>query len=399
MLRCMHLGAGMLKGQEISVIGAGIGGLAAALALAGRGALVRVLEQAPEIAEVGAGLQISPNGVAVLDALGVGEQARARSVASRAVHLIDGPSGRDVARLDLARDAPGRAFLLFHRADLQGLLLEGARAAGVTVETGRRLVSVDLEGERPRLTFADGRSEEVGFLVGADGLHSVLRAAINPPEKPFFTGQVAWRALVGDTGRATDEARVYMGPGRHLVTYPLRGGTLINIVAVEERDAWAEEGWFHRDDPDNLRAAFAGFCPEVRDLLGRVEEVHVWGLHRHEVALEWHRGRAAILGDAAHPTLPFMAQGAVMALEDAWALADSLAALGLVDGPALYQSRRRVRAARVIEAANKNARNYHLRSAPTRLAAHTGLRLLSRLAPERLLGRYEWIYGYDVTRA
>ena len=393
----------MLKGQEITVIGAGIGGLAGALALAKRGAVVRVLEQAPEIAEVGAGLQISPNGVAVLDALGVGAQARARSHASRAVRLIDGPSGRDVALLDLAEDAPDgsapRDFLLFHRADLQGLLLEAARAAGVTVETGRKLVSVDLAGENPRLTFADGSSEAAGFLVGADGLHSVLRKTINPPEKPFFTGQVAWRALVADSGRAAHEARVHMGPGRHLVTYPLRAGSLINIVAVEERDAWAEEGWFHRDDPDNLRAAFAGFCPEVRDLLGRVEEVHVWGLHRHKVALEWHRGRAAILGDAAHPTLPFMAQGAVMALEDAWTLADSLAALGLVDGPALYQSRRRTRAANVIEAANKNARNYHLRAAPTRLVAHTGLRLLSRLAPDRLLGRYEWIYGYDVTKA
>ncbi len=392
----------MLKGQEVTVIGAGIGGLAAALALARRGALVRVLEQAPQIAEVGAGLQISPNGVAVLDALGLGEEARERSVASRAVRLIDGPSGRDVVRLDLARGAGAGDFLLFHRADLQGLLLEAARAAGVGIETGRRVVRVEPGPRATRLELADERgerSEEAAFVVGADGLHSVLRRAINPPEKPFFTGQVAWRALVAGDGSAAPEARVHMGPGRHLVTYPLRGGRLINVVAVEEREAWAEEGWFHRDDPDNLRAAFAGFCPAVRDLLARVGEVHVWGLFRHEVALEWHRGRAAILGDAAHPTLPFMAQGAVMALEDAWVLADSLAALGLEDGPALYQARRRGRVARVIEAANRNARNYHLRAAPVRKLAHTGLRLLGQLAPGRLLGRYEWIYGHDVTRA
>ena len=393
------------------MIGAGIGGLAAATALAQRGAAVRLLEQAAEIAEVGAGLQISPNGVAVLDALGLGEVARARSVASRAVHLIDGPSGRDVALLELTAEAPQagrpRDFLLFHRADLQGLLLDGARAAGVTVETGRKVNRAAPGPDGVRLDFADAPSEEVAFAVGADGLHSVLRQAINPPEKPFFTGQVAWRALVPDlatrSGKAPREARVYMGPGRHLVAYPLRGGAmgeaLVNIVAVEERDAWAEEGWFHRDAPDNLRAAFAGFCPEARDLLARVEQVYVWGLHRHSVALEWHRGRAAILGDAAHPTLPFMAQGAVMALEDAWVLADSLAALGLEDGPALYQARRRPRAARVIEAANRNARNYHLRAAPVRKLAHTGLRLLGQLAPGRLLGRYEWIYGHDVTRA
>ncbi len=377
------------------MIGAGIGGLAAALALAQRGARVRVLEQAPEIGEVGAGLQISPNGVVVLDALGLGEGARARAVASRAVRLIDGPSGREVARLDLS----ARDFLLFHRADLQALLLEGARAAGVEIETGRKLIGVTLEGARPRLRFKGGaEEEEVGFVVGADGLHSQLRRAINPPEEPFFTGQVAWRALVEDDGSAPCEARVHMGPGRHLVAYPLRAGRLINIVAVEEREAWAAEGWFHRDDPANLRAAFAGFGPEIQALLERVQQVHVWGLHRHSVALEWHRGRAAILGDAAHPTLPFMAQGAVMALEDAWVLADSLAALGLEDGAALYQARRRPRAARVIEAANRNARNYHLRALPTRLAAHTGLRLLSRFAPARLLARYEWIYAYDVTR-
>ncbi len=389
----------MLKGQEMTVIGAGIGGLAAALAMARRGAAVRVLEQAGEIAEVGAGLQISPNGVAVLDALGVGQAARERSVSSRAVRLFDGPGGQQVALLDLAQDAPGRDFLLFHRADLQGLLLEGARAAGVTVETGRRLIRAVPGAGATRLEFADGRSEEASFVVGADGLHSVLRQALNPPAEPFFTGQVAWRALVADDGSAAHEAQVHMGPGRHLVSYPLRQGRLINIVAVEERDAWIAEGWFHRDDPDNLRAAFAGFSPAVQALLQRVRDVHVWGLHRHPVARHWHKGRAAILGDAAHPTLPFMAQGAVMALEDAWVLADSLAALGLDEGPALYQARRRPRAARVIEAANRNARNYHLRAAPVRKLAHTGLRLLGQLAPGRLLGRYEWIYGHDVTRA
>ncbi len=384
----------MLKGQEITVIGAGIGGLAAAVALARRGAVVRVLEQAPEIGEVGAGLQISPNGVAVLDALGLGKAARARAVTSRAVRLIDGLAGRDVVRLDLA----GRDFLLFHRADLQSLLLEAAQAAGVSIQTGRKLVAARPGAQATGLDFADGAREEVAFAVGADGLHSVLRQAINPPETPFFTGQVAWRALVPGDGSAAPEARVFMGPGRHLVTYPLRGGRLINLVAVEERREWAEEGWFHRDDPATLRAAFAGFAAPVRALLDQVEEVWLWGLYRHRVALEWHRGRAAILGDAAHPTLPFMAQGAVMALEDAWLLADSLAALGLSDGPALYQARRRPRAARIVEAANRNARNYHLRNPLVRGLAHTGLRLIGRTAPARLMGRYDWIYRHDVTR-
>ncbi len=393
----------MLKGREITVAGAGIGGLAAALALARRGARVRVLERAERIAEVGAGLQIGPNGVAVLDALGLGQVARARAVTARAIGLFDGPSGRPVARLDLGGGAgrTGRAagsYLLFHRADLQDLLLEAARARGVVIETGCQVRALRSRSGHVRLELAGGGCREADFAIGADGLRSVFRAALNPPETPFFTGQVAWRALVAGDGRAAPEARLFLGPGRHLVSYPLRGGKLVNLVAVEERREWAEEGWFNRDDPARLRAAFAGFAAPVAGLLERVEEVFLWGLFRHRVALEWHRGRVAILGDAAHPTLPFMAQGAVMALEDAWVLADSLAGLGLEDGPALYQARRRGRVERVIAAANRNARNYHLRNPLLRALAHGGLRLADRLAPGRLLARYDWIYGHDVTR-
>lgn len=387
----------MLIGQEITILGGGIGGFAVAGALAMRGAKVTVLEQSPEIAEVGAGLQISPNGVAVLNALGLAETARARSMASRAVVLTDGPSGRDVVRMDLAGMRPGKDFLLFHRADLLDILAENARALGVTVETGAQVTRVDVGQQSTLLEIVGQPTREVGFVVGADGLHSLLRVALNGVRKPFFTGQVAWRALVPAQGGEPVEARVWMGPGRHLVHYPLRGGSIVNIVAVEERKAWAEEGWHHRDDPENLRAAFKGFAQPVRDLLARIEDVHVWGLHRHPVADQWHKGRAVILGDAAHPTLPFMAQGAVMALEDAWVLAEALAVQGLDDGPALYQARRRHRVVNVIEAANKNARNYHYSNPFVRAVGHTALRLGSKLSPESILGRFDWIYDHDVT--
>ncbi len=227
-------------------------------------------------------------------------------------------------------------------------------------------------------------------------IHTV--ASTRSPRKPFFTGQVAWRALVPAEGGERVEATVWMGPGRHMVTYPLRHGEIINIVAVEERQEWVEEGWNHRDDPYNLRHAFDRFADAPQTLLDRAEEVHLWGLFRHPVADQWHRGRAVILGDAAHPTLPFMAQGAVMALEDAWVLADSLALSGFEEGPALYQARRRHRVERVIEEANKNARNYHHANPLVRSVGFGALRLLGGLRPEAVLNRYDWIFNRDVTR-
>ena len=188
-----------------------------------------------------------------------------------------------------------------------------------------------------------------------------------------------------------------MGPGRHLVTYPLQGG-LRNIVAVEERIGWADEGWSHQDHPANLRAAFQGFAEPVRDWLDQVETVHLWGLFRHRVADRWHTGQQVILGDAAHPTLPFLAQGANLALEDAWVLAEAVSTMPLEDGLKHYQSLRKPRAIAVTDAATANARNYHLSFPPVRFAAHTLLRLAGAVAPTQPLKRFVWLYRHDVTQ-
>lgn len=390
----------MLIGRRVTVLGAGIGGLAAATALAQRGAQVTVLEQADVIREVGAGLQISPNGAAVLRALGAEDALAEGAVRGRAVELRDYRAGRRVLSLDLA-DAPG-AYYFVHRADLVTLLAEAARVAGAKIRLLHRVSEVTLEPDGAVLTTAQGVQVKSDLVIGADGLHSVLRGVLNGAAPPRFTGQVAWRAVVSADGLAADPvARVHMGPGRHLVHYPLRGGQCVNIVAVEERRDWAEESWSQTDDPAHLRAAFAGFAPEVRALLDRVEHANLWGLFRHPVAANWHdgQGRAAILGDAAHPTLPFMAQGANMALEDAWVLAAMLgtepdAATAL----AAYQAARRGRCEKVVDAATKNARNYHLRVPVLRDAAHGVLSLAGRLAPQKMLGRFDWIYGYDAPR-
>jgi salicylate hydroxylase len=383
--------------MRVAVIGAGIGGLAVAQALARRGADVTVFEQASEIAEVGAGLQISPNGARVLDALGLGAELRQRAVMARTVQLCDYRGG-EVVRLDLGDTGQG-GYHFLHRADLINLLANGARAAGVRIRLLQRIIGV-TDGRRPRVELANGAGFDADLVIGADGLHSVVRAALNGPRAPFFTGQVAWRALVPNSAKRGPEVRVHMGPIRHVVSYPLRGGSLLNLVAVQERAAWTAESWSQTDDPQSLRAAFGDFCDEVQGMLAAVDKVNLWGLFRHEVARAWHGEGLAILGDAAHPTLPFMAQGACLALEDGWVLAAALDEEGdVAKGLVRYQALRESRARRVVAAASTNAWKYHLAFPPLRWAAHTALRAGGRLAPSRMIRQFDWIYGYNAIDA
>jgi len=384
---------------EVCVLGAGIGGLAAALALARRGFAVQVLEQAAALAEAGAGIQVSPNGARVLAALGVEAGAAMRS---RGVRLIDGVTGREVLWLDFARagGVSGGAHQMWHRADLLAALEAACRAAGVAIRTGVRVAGIVPGEEGVTVTLEGGGAEHVPLLVAADGLHSVARAAIHGPGDgpgaPTFTGHVAWRALVAGDGAHPAEARVHMAPGRHLVSYPLRGGDLVNLVGVETRAAWQEEGWQHPGEPAAMRAAFAGLDTEARALMERVEAARVWGLFRHEVAARWARGRAALLGDAAHPTLPFMAQGANMALEDAFVLARCLASDAPEPALARYAALRRPRCARIVATAARNGETYHM-AGPLRPAILAAMRAGGRLAPGLALRRFAWIHDFDVT--
>lgn len=370
-------------GLRITVAGGGISGLAAAAAFGRRGASVTVFEQAAELAEVGAGLQISPNGVAVLDALGLGRQAREIGLGINAIVLRDGITGKQVARLPLRHLT--RPYLAFHRADLLAMLEGAARDAGARIELGRRIES-DPTGQ------AD-------LTVAADGVRSVFRARLNGASDPFFTGQVAWRALVPLAEAVDPVATVFMGPHCHIVAYPLRGGTVMNLVAVEEQADWTEADWNLAGDPDDLRQRFCAFSEPATGYLSRISKVHKWGLFRHPVAEIWQSAgqRLALAGDAAHPTLPFLAQGANMGLEDAWMLANRVSTEGVTEGLPTYQKLRRPRVVRAIETANANARNYHLSNPVTRMTAHAGLRLLGNVAPGLLTRRFEWLYGYDVT--
>lgn len=396
-----------IEGREIAVAGGGVAGLAAALALARRGARVRVFEAAPELGEVGAGLQLGPNAVAVIEALGLRAMAEAAASRPEAIELREHREGRPVARLPLGPACEaryGRPYWHLHRADLLAVLAEGAAAAGVALRTGARVAAVEQDDAGVRLTLAGGEEVAAEAVIGADGVRSSLRGAHFGGGAARFTGHVAWRGLAPaellPPGLLPRAAAVFMGPGRHVVAYPLRGAAVWNVVAVEERRAWAEEGWSTPGDPAELRAAFAGWCRPVEALLAAVDAPFLWGLFDHPPLAAWTRRRVALVGDACHPMPPFLAQGAAMGLEDAWVLADALdAAPDPPAGLAAYAARRRARAERTQRASARNARVYHLAAPLRRAALHLGLRAASTLAPGALMGRFDWLYGTDVTQA
>ena len=359
-----------LEGRTIAVIGAGIGGLAAATALAQRRAHVQVFEQADALAEVGAGIQVAPNGVAVLEALGMRDAAEACASLPEAVELRDHRGGRLVARLPLGQQCVaryGRPYWQFHRADLLAVLAAAAAEAGVQIRLATSVAEVRPEAEGRALRSADGTRHAGGDRrrrrrppLGHP--QQPLRRAAAPLHRPRRLARPRRR---GPSARraARPAARVTMAPGRHLVTYPLRGGRVVNFVAVEERAAWTAEGWSIPDDPAALRRAFAGWDGAAGELLAAVTACHLWGLFDHAPLPAWTAGRLALLGDACHPMLPFLAQGATMALEDAWVLAAELAlAADPARGLSAYEATRLPRATRVQRAAARNGR--HLPPAP-----------------------------------
>ena len=355
------------------MVGGGVGGLATATALGRLGASVTLHERAPAFAEVGAGLQISPNGMRALAALGLGDTVRTMALRSAGVRLVDAMSNRTI--IEIAGDQP-RYFI--HRARLIEVLTMGAADAGVDLVTGSECAPGDADSD---------------LVVGADGVRSIFRATLNPGAEAGYAGQVAWRAVIEDSS-APQVAEIYLGPGRHLVTYPIADG-LRNIVAAEDRNDWTAEGWAIEDQPLNLRSAFARFPSHVQGWLEQVEKVFLWGLHLHPVADRWTDGRHALVGDAAHPTLPYLAQGANLALEDAIVLARAAAGPGL----AAYETERRPRAQKVVAAAEANAWRFHISNPVIRKLAFAGLRVREQLRPGAAGAAFHWIWDYDPNSA
>ncbi len=391
--------------SEALIAGGGIAGMAAALALAREGWRVTICEEAAAPAEVGAGLQISPNAAKVLRWLGVLDAVAAVAFRPRAAQMRDGRSGARIYHAALAATAEARwgaSYLHVHRAHLLAALTGAARQAGADIRGGTRVEGYVLRPEGPALKLAGGEVLPGDLVIGADGIRSAVRDQLDGPEEPDFIGQIAWRGTI-PAGRLPDglvapDATVWAGPGRHLVTYYLRGGSLVNFVAVEERAEWTAEGWSTPGDPDQLRRAFTGWHGDVTGLLDHVEETFLWGLFGRPEQVRWVDGPLVLIGDAAHPMLPFMAQGAAMALEDVAVLVRELQGGGdLADALLAHEERRWPRVARVQQRSLDNGRFFHKRSGIAR-RGHWGLvSAVSQFAPGLAAGQLDWLYGHDAT--
>ncbi|UNM13009.1 FAD-dependent monooxygenase [Streptomyces formicae] len=340
--------------DEVIVVGGGIGGLTTALALARGGRPVLVLERADAFTEIGAGLQLAPNATRVLDRLGVLERVVAAGVLPRRLVFHSALSGRELTHLDLGdacRERYGGPYVVLHRSDLLAILVDACRAAGVALENGRHVVSVTDEPDRAVVTCADGAAYEGALAVGADGLRSGVRSRFSDDE-PVCSGYVAYRGAVpmeqvSGAGELHD-VRVWFGPGLHLVQYPLRTGSLFNQVAVfrSPRHAAGDTEW---GTPDELDEVFSATCAQVREAVPALWRHMRWPMYDREPLDTWAAGRTVLLGDAAHPMLQYLAQGACQAIEDAVALVRALdgAAGGLGAALKTYEEQRVPRTTRV----------------------------------------------------
>lgn len=328
----------------IAIIGGGIGGLTAALALRKCGLRPVIYERAPEFGEVGAGISLSPNAVKVLEWLGMGDFLAANANEPLEQLLFHGETGDTLMEIDrrTCRATYGAAYYQMHRADLMAELV--ARFGAEDCRMGRSFSGLDQHDNGVSLMFADGSSEEADIVIGADGLRSIVRDILFDTPAPTFSGHVAWRALIpghllGERAKARTNVN-HIGSGKNLVTYPVRGTDLVNMVALTRSDNWAEESWNAKASREELAAMFTGWTDYVGEVIAKVpdDELYRWGLFIREPLARWVKGRTALLGDAAHPMLPYMGQGASSAIEDAAILGrcfaaadDPLAALSLYE--------------------------------------------------------------------
>jgi salicylate hydroxylase len=353
----------MAKSQvEVAVVGGGIGGLFAANALIAHGIPVSVYEQAPALGEVGAGVFLTPNSVRQLQRVGLGpavEKWGARVGPDSRYFRHD---GAPIAPVQVTDSTGWNATFGMHRADLVEFLAN-ALPPGI-VHTGYRCTGFEQDGNRAHVSFANGAAVEADIIVGADGIHSELRPYVYPPSDPVFSGSVAYRGIVPHTlvpHWPTNAWQMWLGKGKHFLTFPVRAGKLINYVGFVPADQKMKESWSSPGEPDVLRQEFAGWDPRIESVLQRVQMTFRWALYDRESLPSWTRGRLTLLGDAAHPMLPHLGQGANQSIEDGMALATILTRADRRNAPAAllaYERLRRERVAQVQRGARENGLRY-----------------------------------------
>jgi salicylate hydroxylase len=388
-----------VKPLHALVIGAGIGGTAAAIALRRAGLDVSLFEQTMAQREVGAGIQISPNASRLLGRYGLGDAMARAAVRPSAIVFRRWQDGRVLGQEELGdyiEDRYGTPYYHFHRADLIALL---ADAFGPKeIKLGRRLIDVEQDESGVTAHFQDGTSERGDLLIGADGIHSQVRERLFGEEKPRFSGQIAYRGLapaerVAHLGLPLDVTN-WVGPGGHFVHYYVSAGRFLNFVAVSDEATWTREQWSDRGSISDAARNYEGWHPQIATILNAVDETFKWALFDRNPLPEWTQGRIALLGDACHPMLPFMAQGAAQAIEDGAMLAACLkhAAFDITAAFRAYVALRKPRTTTVQEISRALSTSFHLNDGPQQLERdHTYATLGVRGSPEAL----NRLYGYD----
>jgi 3-hydroxybenzoate 6-monooxygenase len=387
----------MANPLPVLIAGGGIGGLSTAIALARAGFDATVLERSAFTEQSGAGIQLGPNATRILRALGVLDVLAPQAFRPEAVWLFDGVSGRRLATVPLGAAAEqryGAPYLTLHRADLHAGLRAAADAQSPVSLTSGFDVSGIEANDAVTVTNLDGTTMEGSSLIGADGLWSRVRTWIAPDAALSFTGDTAYRTLLQREDLPGPFAEpivgLWLGPGAHLVHYPVRAGAALNVVAVTE-GGQKTQGWNRTADTARLLSGFTRWCKESKSLLESAGRWRAWSLFSLSALPHWSRGAVTLLGDAGHPVLPYLAQGAGLAIEDAAALAKCLSAARDVPSSAFrtYEALRRPRAARLQSTARRFGRIYHLRG-PARLARNAALGLRSEAAALR---QFDWLYG------